>query len=526
MELKNTASLEEELCLQTPLKIAAQINIRLRTILLIFLSLILLTSCTSEFQSFNDTAFEFANNDKRIDQKEFESLLEDISASEERGFAQFKNENGTIENAKVLSYLLKYYSAKNLNLTESDIWQPNDEMPLADNFNINVFLENSGSMNGYLNDPNTQFKNSVYSLLTRLKLFADKDSLNLYLINKDNQLIFGNASNDDVEEFKNILNPASFKNISQGKTGETDINELIKRCLGKVNGNNLSVFISDCIYSPGKSRTDAAMYLAEQKQGIFLNFATELRDRNSDLSVLILQLDAGFKGTYYDKSDTKVNFNELINRPYYIWFIGTNKQIGKLLSSRKLKEIDGGILNQFVLQSPQEESQPNYKIQYSPKIGNFSAKELSNKTITDAALSKDNQNKGFFGFNLAVDFSNSIQDPSYFLDTSNYVLSNPNYQIEVESISNQNDPSLSGFTHLIKLKTTDLRNETLEIQVVGQTPSWVYNSSSIDDSNILDDTSEQQKTFGLQYLIEGVSDAFYPKSSSNAIFTFTVTIKK
>src|SRR5690606_19088162 len=168
MELKNTASLEEELCLQTPLKIAAQINIRLRTILLIFLSLILLTSCTSEFQSFNDTAFEFANNDKRIDQKEFESLLEDISASEERGFAQFKNENGTIENAKVLSYLLKYYSAKNLNLTESDIWQPNDEMPLADNFNINVFLENSGSMNGYLNDPNTQFKNSVYSLLTRL----------------------------------------------------------------------------------------------------------------------------------------------------------------------------------------------------------------------------------------------------------------------------------------------------------------------------------------------------------------------
>src|SRR5690606_3184508 len=132
----------------------------------------------------------------------------------------------------------------------------------------------------------------------------------------------------------------------------------------------------------------------------------------------------------------------------------------------------GGYLNRLVLQSEKEQSQPNYKIQYSPKIGNFSAKELSNKTITDAALSKDNQNKGFFGFNLAVDFSNSIQDPSYFLDTSNYVLSNPNYQIEVESISNQNDPSLSGFTHLIKLKTTDLRNETLEIQVVGQTPSW------------------------------------------------------
>src|SRR5690606_5908169 len=90
-------------------------------------------------------------------------------------------------------------------------------------FNINVFLENSGSMNGYLNDPNTQFKNSVYSLLTRLKLFADKDSLNLYLVNKEDQLIYGNASNSDVEGFKDILNPASFSKISKGKTGETDI---------------------------------------------------------------------------------------------------------------------------------------------------------------------------------------------------------------------------------------------------------------------------------------------------------------
>ena len=134
--------------------------------------------------------------------------------------------------------------------------------------------------------------------------------------------------------------------------------------------------------------------------------------------------------------------------------------------------------------------------------------------------------KGFFGFNLAVDFSHSIQYPSYFLDTTNYTLSNPNYQLEVEPISDKTDPSLSGFTHLIKVKTTDLRNEILEIQVVGKTPNWVYNSSSIDDSNILGETSEQQKTFGLKYLIEGVSEAFYPNSSSNTLATFTITIKK
>jgi hypothetical protein len=79
---------------------------------------------------------------------------------------------------------------------------------------------------------------------------------------------------------------------------------------------------------------------------------------------------------------------------------------------------------------------------------------------------------------------------------------------------------------LLKLQTSELREEVLKIDLVGKTPSWVLNSTSIDDSNILNDNSEQQKTFGLQYLIEGVSDAFYPKSNSNTINSINITIKK
>jgi hypothetical protein len=105
-------------------------------------------------------------------------------------------------------------------------------------------------------------------------------------------------------------------------------------------------------------------------------------------------------------------------------------------------------------------------------------------------------------------------------------LSNTKYKLKVETITDKNDASLSGFTHILKLQTNDLRDEVLKIDIVGKTPSWVFNSTSIDDSNILNDSSEQQKTFGLKYLIEGISDAFYPKSNSNAITTITITIKK
>ncbi|MCG9900889.1 MAG: hypothetical protein MH132_12865 [Hydrotalea sp.] len=486
--------------------------------------ILILTSCKSEFGPFNEKALAFANNDKRIDEGEYQKLLIEISDSDDRGFQQFKNERGEIDNTKVVSYLVKFFNAKKIGLTANDIWQPETNKNQK-GFNINVYLENSGSMNGYLNDPNTEFKNSVYSLLTRLKLFVDKDSLNLFLINKNDQLLYKNASNNDVENFKNILNPASFSKLSKGKTGESDINELIKRCLYNSNDRNLSVFISDCVYSPGKSKPNATMYLAEQKQGIYLNFATEIINRNSDLAVIILQIDAKFKGAYFDKNNKSIDIPNEISRPFYIWFIGSKKQIESILSSKKLEEIDRGYKNMIVFQKPTSDL-VTYKILKSqPRIGEFNLEKAAT-IIKDATPSKDSQNKGKFRFNIAVDFSKSLQDANFFRDTNNYILSNNKYKLSVEIITDKNATSLSGFTHLLKLETSELIEEDLKIEIVGKTPSWVFDSSSIDDSGILIDESQQQKTFGLQYLIEGVSGAFYPKSHANAIHLISITIKK
>lgn len=518
MELTNTATIKEWLCQLTLLRMAGQINNQRKTVLIIFSCLMLLTSCTSEFQSFNDTALEFAKNDNRIEKNEFERLLEDISASDERGFAQFKNEDGTIENAKVHSYLLKYYSAKNLNLTESDIWQPESKETLKE-FNINVYLENSASMDGYVTGV-TEFETAIYNLLGDFKISKVCDSLNLNYINNSIPFSKKNALPADIQDFIEKLEPSTFRQKG-GDRSVSDLKNIINTVVKTVNEQNVAVLISDFVFSPGKS-VNAQDYLNNQGVGIKIDFAEKIKE--FDLSAVIIQLESNFEGTYYDKTNKAIPLKG--KRPYYIWIFGSNHQISSILDKKILDNIKGGYLNRLVLQSEKEQSQPNYKILSSPKIGDFSRTELNKKIIADASLSMGNQNKGLFGFNIAVDFSKNIQDPSYFLDTTNYVLSNPNYQLEVLPITNNNDASLLGFTHILKLKTSDLRSETLEIQVVGQTPNWVYNSSSIDDSNILNEISEQQKTFGLQYLIEGVSDAFYPKSSSNAITTFTITIKK
>jgi len=66
----------------------------------------------------------------------------------------------------------------------------------------------------------------------------------------------------------------------------------------------------------------------------------------------------------------------------------------------------------------------------------------------------------------------------------------------------------------------------LTINLIAKPPKWIYEYSSNDDSKILSDESEQRKTFGLKYMLEGVSDAFYPKTHSNAIASIKITIKK
>ena len=96
----------------------------------------------------------------------------------------------------------------------------------------------------------------------------------------------------------------------------------------------------------------------------------------------------------------------------------------------------------------------------------------------------------------------------------------------IEEVKDKSNPSLLGFSHLLKLQTKEIRDEVLQIKLIGKSPAWVKKYASINDSNIFYDESEQQKTFGLQYLVDGVSEAFYPKSQLNGINKISINIRK
>lgn len=483
--------------------------------------IVAVVSCKTNFEKINDQANNFASNDKRIDQKEYETLIEQIRNSDERGFQTMKSESGEIDHGKVSAYLIKYFTAKGLALAPSDIWQPTNQSSVASGFTIDVFLENSASMDGYVNTSSTAFKATVLDLLTNLKNSASTDTLNLSYINSTVIPVKIAATKEDITDFYQNLNTANFR-TQGGKRGSSDIGQMLRQILSQSDAGHLSVLVSDYVFSPGGK--NAATYLAGQRSQIRSEFLAA-KNRNPDLSVAILQGLATFQGTYYDRNDQE-HKNLDTERPYYVWLIGSSAQIRTLMDSKILEQTRNAYTNKLVIQSATEAEQPNFKIQYRPRIGEFDAKALPQGIIADAQASRDDRTRGIFEFHVAVDFSNSRQDVSYFLDSTNYQVSNKAYSLKIKPIMDKNDVSLNGYSHILTLRTNELKEEPLMIEVTGKVPQWVYSSTSEDDTQIEADANEAGKTFGFSYLVEGVADAFYPRAQNNTLYTIPLAIKR
>jgi hypothetical protein len=481
--------------------------------------LLLSVGCPPKSARFQSDAVNFASNDNKIDEKEYNSLVELIKTSDDEDFKKlFTATNGEIDNSKTVEYLLKLFSAKKLSLTRKDIWQPDQRPDVTAKFNIDVYIENSASMDGYIQGV-TDFETAIYNLLGNFKTSDYCNDLNLNYINKQVTFTKNQALPQDIQDFIERLEPSTFKQRG-GERGISDLQKILQTVIAKVDEKNAAVLVSDFVFSPGKEK-NAQEYLTAQGVGINIDFVEKMK--KFDLAAIVIQLQSKFEGNYYDKNNKQIPLNT--KRPYYIWIFGSSSQIKTILDKKTLENIKGGYLNRIIFTPLKEAISPEYKILLRPQIGEFKLESGAKGEITDASISRENQTKGLFGFTLVANFAGGMRDLSYFSDAANYRLSNSKYSLTVEPITEADD-SLKGFTHKLKLQTTELRDETLKIDVVGKVPTWVENSTSIDDVEIAVNDAEKQKTFGLKYLIEGVSDAFYPKSSENIINTINISIRK
>lgn len=356
--------------------------------------------------------------------------------------------------------------------------------------NVNVYVENSGSMDGYVNG-NTEFKTDLFNIL---KLLCGKEGVNKYFINSK---IILSKLNDN--EFSNGMSVKLFQEKG-GNRESSNIAELIDTIINKTDTNGISVFVSDCVFDP-QNDPNIEKRLGQQKTIIQTAIKNKLAT-DSLFGVVVYRLMSSFSGYYYNKVKPHILLNN-VQRPYYIWLFGDANRLAKARELLK-KDLESKTKEQIYVQTNCFNGLPYYCP--SAKCNLAMGKHIDEPQIQN--------NK--FSFSVRMDFSTLPYDDKYLSALSNYELpENSDYSI----VKVKNCKKNGKYTHelrIIKNKGNVKDNTMLHIVLKQpKCPKWVTDFNDSKGEDFMNGTVHNNaRTFGLKSYIDGISGA-YPDNIAN-----------
>lgn len=339
---------------------------------------------------------------------------------------------------------------------------------------VNVYIENSGSMDGYMCD-GAELKDAVYSYVSTSGSYADTVKLN-YI---NSQVVPFNGS---IKEFIGELNVASFKRVCGNKTN-SDIANMFEMILKNMGKKDISIFVSDCILDVPQG--DAKDYLVNRQIEIRNALVKKLQE-NNDLGVEIFRMESKFNGMYYYyKGGEKLKD---VKRPYYMWIFGDKHILAKLNRKVPFTEIKHGVKDYFAFSTFEE-----VPFEVTNQFG----------LVQNPCKCKTAKN-GMYTIKIQADLSSMLQMESMISDATRYKTQNPRvHVVSIEKINESKDKN----THVLTLnieKGTKACGEYIKF-VRPESPYW------LDDAN--DETGDSimkhlTQTTGIKNIILGVSDAY------------------
>ena len=362
-------------------------------------------------------------------------------------------------------------------------WTPSGSSPNRTNPRLKVYLENSGSMDGYMCQ-GSELKDAIYGYVSSLS--SNVDSVQLNYINTD--II---PYHNSLENFIRNLNPASFAKAG-GNRGNSDIAAMLRSILNKTDDKTISIFVSDCILDVPEG--SAENYFTNRQIEIRNAFTLAL-NRHPDLGVEIFRLESDFNGIYYYSSGHERLTDR--KRPYYMFIVGNKHILANLNRKVSFSSIPHGIEDYYAYTLTSEVS---FEITNQYGIGNPKGTECSNGE-----------------FRVNVDLSATLQQDDVLDEIKNYKNLSP--FIRLKDISGIKD-SNSAYTHVL---TYSIRNNVKpmpELVVLSQPPlpGWIDEANDDTGVNV---TSHLKQTTGIKYIINGIADAY--NSAPLATFKFVIS---
>lgn len=344
--------------------------------------------------------------------------------------------------------------------------------------NINVFIENSGSMKAFL----------------KLGGIADKTihdlNTNLSKVYPNAIIVFNTIDNNG----KIKINIQNFKRIPIKAVGNLTIIPDMLQDVVNISGNNtINIFISDFIYANG-IRSQILDHYRNDVNQVFNNY-------KSDLLVyqLFSKIDTIYPGIFFNKS-----LRQFPNHyaPFYLFVFGNNDVLKTFDQSISLKfEVPDSITLRKKLFEKNSNSLNaiNYKVAEgsSSSIGIIRTSQGVMNSLTEIIKMKKGRGSNKVQFSVLLSDVNLFVSDNFIENPENYLIK-PAY-FKLEQIKKYNDPN-GVYSHELVLSSTNIRNDTLSIKL-----KEIF--SKTDDSII----NNPYTTFGLDYLIRGIKDSYNQK---------------
>ncbi len=485
---------------------------------LIILIITIFGSCSSSKDELSKKINIALRNDNVIDKSEWDEFVLFTSVNNEE-LPQLIGENNKVSTEE-LTNLILIIARKRRDQEPPEIHNPQKKNEIIENPDIKVFIENSGSMDGYVRNT-TEFEAALSDLLVQIKYYYDSEKLNVNFINTK----IYESEIDEVNHFVETLEPSKAP-YKVGNRSVSKLNEILEIILDSTSQKNVSILISDCIYSLEKNK-DTQGALEFQKsltKGAFLEKSKEF-----NFSTIVLKMNSKFNGLYYDKNDKPTQLSDK-SRPYYIWIIGSDKHIESFSKNIDLKSLKG-FDNSYLLSNAVQDRSPYFTVlKETNKIGAFKQADRTAKDVT--SINSLEYENGLLQFSIAINLKNIPVDQAYLINPENYIVPSGYTIKSIEKVNREKITRRDFVTvektiasHVITIATSNKFSvQDLELELSNKIPFWVETSSSLDDTNI---NNQLDKTFGLLYLVEGVSEAYKLQNPDNkSYFKINVTIKK
>lgn len=375
---------------------------------------------------------------------------------------------------------------------------------------VNFFLENSGSINGYLSS-GSEYQLALMEMVTRVSSNYD---VSMNLANTHVYPVKGSPS-----QFVSRLSPQTIK---QGNTSTSDLTTLLQSAIDSASENSVSILITDAIYSVDAPDVNS---LLGKLQVESIRTRSQVRNaiKSKDLTTVVVKMSSKFQGSYYPASGGAKKINQA--RPYYIFLFGSGKSIKSCLEVLDLQSYRGFSEISFFKKPDIDNIQYGlvrplgaFRSTGSFKVDNHSR---NNNILDDVTLKN-----GELGFYFSIDTAPSEIPLEVWSDIDNYnidLVKPFQYKVVASQSISRLDPAVkSSFSFhpelLFEVKGKMLPKD-LNIKFSIKRPNWVAKTNIDDDSEIV---GNETQTLGFEYLFNAISEAY----GQEAIYNFQFKLKR